>query len=278
MYKNAIGGNEAMEKKIGLYVLGGIVAGMAAIPVISNINYYLRKKISERIRKEIDDYELDKMFEEDENEEEEEYEDFFDEDLDEDYSMDFGSTYSIGTYEFSRKKYNPKKPITKEQVEDSFIILINESWLNEGRHLDLDEIKRQDMIKEILAPILDGIYQHVLSGMKYQNEVVGEAEYTCTQKDLGANMIEDMAACKIADINMATNKKSDFISVVVAQELWLVEDGGFIIVERIMEGNDKKAYDIHLCMSEVFERYDLNITSEELINKIKYFAENGALD
>ena len=45
-----------------------------------------------------------------------------------------------------------------------------------------------------------------------------------------------------------------------------------------MEGNDKKAYDIHLCMSEVFERYDLNITSEELINKIKYFAENGALD
>ena len=110
MYKNTIGGNEAMEKKIGLYVLGGIVAGMAAIPVISNLNYYLRKKISERIRKEIDDYELDKMFEEDENEEEEEeYEDFFDEDLDEDYSMDFGSTYGIGTYEFSRKKYNPKK-------------------------------------------------------------------------------------------------------------------------------------------------------------------------
>lgn len=266
-----------MEKKIGLYVLGGIVAGMAAIPVISNINYYLREKISKRIRKEIDDYEFEKMLEEDEDEEdEEEYEDLFDKDLDEDFSMDFGSTFGFEVEDSEKKHYDLRNPISKEQVKESFIILIEEAWLNEDRYADMEVEARQNLVIKEIEPILDKIYDKVLAGMKYQNELIGEIN-SLHQKDMGKNMI-DMAACKIMDIEMVSNRRSDYISVVVGHELWLCEDGQFILVDRIIEGNDYKSYDIHIYVCDVYERYDLNITSEELIKNIKNFAENGALD
>lgn len=265
-----------MKKKVILSVLGGAVAGLAAIPIVQGINYSLGDWISKRIRKEIDQYEDDKEFEAEMKEYEEyekEQESLFDENLDDEFDFDFISSDDILSEPYNKKfTARDKDTISREMVEDAFIMLINDCWKNEGRHSDFDELKRQELAKKELEPIMDSIYNRVIWGMKKQNDAVAEIGFH--QKSFGENVL-DVAACKILDTNIGSIRKDNIMDLIIFHEIWLTNDGEFARIDKILEGNNEKAYEFHVFMGNVYECYNLNLSRDELMEKIKNFAENG---
>lgn len=265
-----------MKKKMILGVLGGVVAGIAAVPIIQGINYSLGDWISKRIRKEIDQYEDDKEFEAEMKEYEEyekEQESLFDEDLDDEFDLDFVSSDDVLSEPFSKKlTVSDRDTISRETVEDAFIMLINNCWKNEGRHSELDELNRQDLAKKELEPIMDSLYSRVIWGMKNQNDAAIEIDLH--QKSFGKSVLDE-AACKIMNLEIGSIKDNDILSVIVSHELWLDNDGEFVLIDRVIEGNDDKAYEFYVFIGYVNECYNLNLSGETLIKKIKDFAEKG---
>jgi len=262
-----------MKKKMVLGVLGGVAAGVAAVPIIQGINYSLGDWISKRIRKEIDQYEDDKEFEA-EMKEYEEYEKEQESLLDDEFELDFVSSDDILSEPISKKfTVSNKDIISRDTVEDAFIMLINDCWKCEGRYSDLDELKRQEMAKKELEPIMDSLYSKVIWGMKKQNDAA--VEVGLHQKSFGKN-VTDESGCKIMNLEIGSIKDNDILSVIVSHELWLTDDGDFVLIDRVIEGNDDKAYEFYVFMGYVYECYNLNLSGDALIKKIKDFAANGA--